>query len=72
MKVYKHAQYYLSGKFKSVPDPSLVVIRSPHKPLTKRQRQKKLNKKHQVSWYPSFPLSEARTKAYSYEIRNGT
>tara|TARA_A100000171_G_scaffold23254_2_gene21644 strand:- start:1167 stop:1385 length:219 start_codon:yes stop_codon:yes gene_type:complete len=72
VKVYKHAEYYLSGKFKSVPDPSFIVVRSPHKKLTKRQRERKFNKKHGIAWYPSFPISEARTKAYSYGMKDGT
>ena len=72
MRVSKPRKDYIAGNFKYVPDPSSVVIRSPHKPLTKRQRQKKLNKKHHILWYPSFPISEARTKAYSYGLRNGT
>lgn len=69
MKVYKHAEYYLSGKFKFVPDPNIVVVRSPNSPLTDKQREITFDKKLQMVWYPFFPMSEARTKRYSYHTR---
>lgn len=72
MKVYKHAEYYMTGKFRFVPDPNIVVVRSPNPPLTDKQREMTFNKKHQMVWYPVFPMSEARTKAYNYGKRDGT
>ena len=64
------AEYRLAQKFKKVPNPSIVVPLS--KSLTAKEKQKTSNKKYQVASYPAFPLSEARTKAYSYGKRDGT
>lgn len=72
MKVFKRTEVYLSGKFKKVPDPNIIVVRSPNPPLTDKQREITFDKKHQMVWYPVFPMSEARTKAYSYGKRDGT
>ena len=39
MKVYKHAEYYLSGKFKYVPDPSFIVTKR-DRPIGSEARSK--------------------------------
>lgn len=70
MKTSNRAAYRLAQKFTKVPDPSIVV--TPSKPLTAKEKQKTFHKKYQVAWYPSFPLSEARKKKFSYGLRDGT
>ncbi|BCV04285.1 MAG: hypothetical protein CM15mV83_100 [uncultured marine virus] len=54
MKVFKRTEVYLSGKFKKVPDPNIIVVRSPNPPLTDKQREITFNKKHQMVLVPSF------------------
>ena len=70
MKISNRAAYRLAQKFTKVPDPSIVV--TPSTPLTAKEKQKTFHKKYQVAWYPSFPLSEARKKKFSYGLKDGT